>query len=318
MNATMKTLIATSLTVLMAGTAGVATAQVGPAREAATPGTEQHREKLHNANEHINKSLEVLRQMQATPNMAELLSRSKGVFIVPDYGRAALGVGVRGGAGVLLTRIGNTWSNPAFYNMGGVSVGLQAGAEAGAVAFVLNDQKAMNSFMQNNKFSLNAGAGLTLVDYSRKGMGTAGWGNITVWSDTEGLFAGVDLSITDVDYDEEETAAYYRREVAARDVLTGNVVNPNAAVLSKALATMTGGTAAASMGASGTRGTTSDMNTTRPATTTTPEMRTNQQNMDQRNMNQQNMNQPTMNQQNMNQQNTTQPSMTTTDKETTR
>ena len=271
MNATMKKIIAASLSVLMAGTAGAALAQVGPAREAATPGTEEHREKLHNANEHINKSLEVLRQMQATPEMATLLSRSKGVFIVPDYGRAALGVGVRGGAGVLLTRIGNTWSNPAFYNMGGVSVGLQAGAEAGAVAFVLNDQKAMNSFMENNKFSLNAGAGLTLVDWSRKGMGTAGWGNITVWSDTEGLFAGVDLSVTDVDYDEKETAAYYRREVAARDVLTGKVKNPNAAMLSKSLASMTGDKAAASMGASGTRGTTSDMTTAKPGMTHTPD-----------------------------------------------
>jgi lipid-binding SYLF domain-containing protein len=313
MNATMKTLIATSLTVLMAGTAGVATAQVGPAREAATPGTEEYREKSRDAVEHINEALEVLRQMQATPEMAQLLARSKGVFIVPDYGRAALGVGVRGGAGVLLTRIGNTWSNPAFYNMGGISAGLQAGAEAGSVAFVLNDQKALNSFMQNNKFSLNAGAGLTLVDWSRKGMGTAGWGNITVWSDTEGLFAGVDLSITDIDYDEEETSAYYRREVAARDVLTGKVKNPNAAVLSKALASITGGKAAASMGASGTRGTTSDTTTTRPGATTTPEMRTNQQNMNQQNMNQQNMNRQNMNQQNMNQPNTT-----TTDKETQR
>jgi len=267
MNATMKQLIATSFAALMAGAAGTAAAQVGPAREAATPGTERHQEEIRNANEHINKALEVVRQMQATPEMATLLQRSKGVFIVPDYGRAALGVGARGGAGVLLTRMGNTWGNPAFYNMGGISAGLQAGAEAGAVAFVLNDQKAMNSFMQNNKFSLNADAGLTLVDWSKKGMGTAGWGDITVWSDTEGLFGGVAVSVTDVDYDEDETSAYYRRQVAARDVLSGKVKNPNAAVLSKALADITGGNTAASMGASGTRGTTSG--TTQDKQTTT-------------------------------------------------
>lgn len=243
---------------LLAGSSSLALAQVGPAVEAATVGTEEYREKLREAMEHINESIEVVRQMQATPEMAALLARSKGVFIVPDYGRAALGIGVRGGAGVLLTRVGNTWSNPVFYNMGGISAGIQAGAEAGSVAFVLNDVKALNAFTQNNKFSLNAGAGLTLVDWSRKGMGSVGWGDITVWSDTEGLFGGADISITDVDYDEEETAAYYRRQVAARDVLMGTVTDPNAAVLRQALARLTGDTRATTMGASGTRGVTGE------------------------------------------------------------
>ena len=257
MKPTMKQLVATSLAVLFAGTAGVASAQVGAAKEAGTPGTTRQQKEMKKGIEHVNKAVQVVQQMQATPEMRALLQRSKGVFVVPDYGTAALGIGARGGAGVLLVRHGDTWSNPAFYNFGGVSIGAQAGAEAGAVAFVLNDQKAMNSFMQNNKFSLNADAGLTLVDWSRKGMGTAGWGNITVWSDTEGLFGGVAVSVTDVDYDEDETSAYYQRQVAARDVLTGKVKNPNAAVLSKSLADITGGNTAASMGASGTRGTTS-------------------------------------------------------------
>lgn len=261
MNATMKHLIATSFAALMAGAAGTVAAQVGPAREAATPGTERHQEEVRNANEHINKAIQVVRQMEQTQDMRAQLQRAKGVFIVPDYGRAALGVGARGGAGVLLVRTGNSWGNPAFYNMGGISAGLQAGAEAGSIAFVLNDQKAMNAFMQNNKFSLNADAGLTLVNWSRKGMGSAGWGNITVWSDTEGLFGGAALSITDVDYDEDETSAYYRRQVAARDVLSGKVKNPQADMLRQALANASSGSGAAAMGGSGTRGTTSGQDT---------------------------------------------------------
>src|SRR4051812_38944184 len=42
------------------------------------------------------------------------------------------------------------------YDIGGVSIGLEAGGEGGAMALVLNNQKAMTSFMQDNKFSLNA------------------------------------------------------------------------------------------------------------------------------------------------------------------
>lgn len=259
MKTTMKQLVATSFAALLAGTAGaaLALAQVGSAKEAATPGTARHQKEMKTALTHVNKAVQVVHQMQATPEMRALLQRSKGVFVVPDYGNAALGIGARGGAGVLLVRQGDTWSHPSFYNYGGVSIGPQAGAEAGAIAFVLNDQKALTTFMQNNKFSLNADAGLTLVDWSKKGAGAAGWGNITAWADTEGLFGGAALSVADVDYDEDETSAYYGREVAARDVVSGKITNPQAASLRQALADASSGKGAAAMGSSGTRGTTS-------------------------------------------------------------
>lgn len=252
MNPTTKRRIAAMLAALLAGTTGLVSAQVGPAKEAGTPGTERQQKEMRKATEHINKAVEVVRQMQATPEVRAQLQRAKGVFVVPDYGQAALGVGARGGAGVLLVRTGDSWGNPAFYNFGGISAGLQAGVEAGAIAFVLNDQKAMNSFMRNNKFALNADAGLTLVNWSKQGMGSAGWGNVTVWSDTEGLFGGVAVAVADVDYDEDETSAYYGRQVAARDVLSGKVRNPHADTLRQAVATISGSSPAATMGSSGT------------------------------------------------------------------
>lgn len=252
-----KRIVAASLAALLAGAAGAAMAQVGSAKEAATQGTERNRKEMTKAAEHVDKAVQVVHRMEATPEMRALLQRAKGVFVLPRYGEAALGVGARGGAGVLLVRNGNTWSNPAFYHMGGITAGLQAGAQAGAVAFVLNDQKALNSFMRNNKFSLGAEADLTLVDWSRKGAGSAGWGNITAWSDTEGLFGGAAINLTDIDYDEEQTAAYYNRQVAARDVLSGKVSNPHADTLRQALANVSGGGAASSMGSSGTAGATS-------------------------------------------------------------
>lgn len=243
-----------------ANTAGTGMAKTAPA----TQGMANHGEQSADAATHIAKASQVLQQMQRDQALAGVLNRAKGVFVVPDYGRAALGVGARGGAGVLLVRRGGAWTNPAFYNMGGISVGLQAGVEAGAIAFVLNDQKALNSFMQNNKFSLNGDAGLTLVNWSAKGQGSAGRGDITVWSDTEGLFGSAAISVTDINFDEKETAAYYKRQVAARDVVSGAVRNPNATALQQALAGIGSTTATDSMGRSGT-GTTSSGNMDMPA-----------------------------------------------------
>lgn len=256
MKANMKQLVAASLAVLLAGSAAPVAAQTGSAEQAGTRASARDRDEASTATDHLNRAVQVVHRMQANPDMRALLQRAKGVFVVPRYGEAALGVGARGGAGVLLVKSGNTWSHPAFYNMGGISIGLQAGAQAGAIALVLNDQKALDSFMRNNKFSLGADADLTVVDWSKKGAGSAGRGNITAWSDTEGLFGGVALNVSDVDYDEKETAAYYGRKVAAREVLGGKVTDPQADALRHALAATGGGKGAGSMGSSGSGGST--------------------------------------------------------------
>lgn len=208
------------------------------------------------AEQQVNRAVQVLRRMRADPALATMLVRSSGVFIVPDYARAAFVVGGRGGAGVLLVRHGDTWTDPAFYHLGGISAGVQAGAEGGAVAFMLNNQKALDSFMQDNKFSLGADAGLTIVDWQTQGQREAGRGDIAVWSDTRGLFGGLAIGVTDVRFDAERTAAYYGRPVAARDVIIGSAGDPQARSLQRALAGMGAVGASTSVGSSGTAGTT--------------------------------------------------------------
>ncbi|KFI05845.1 lipid-binding SYLF domain-containing protein [Massilia sp. BSC265] len=230
------------------------------------PGIAEEGSHASDATTHLNRAIAVLHQMERNREVAARLHRSKGVFIVPDSVRVAVGVGARGGAGVLLVRRADGWGTPAFYNMAGVTLGAQLGAEGGGMAFILNDQKALNGFMQDNKFSLNTEAGLTVVDWSKRGEGSLGWGDITAWSDTEGLFGGANIAITDVRFDAAETAAYYRKPVTPRDVVAGRVSNPRAVELRTALADT--GTAAGAAGHGGssdskTRSGDSDMRPTR-------------------------------------------------------
>jgi lipid-binding SYLF domain-containing protein len=237
------------------------------------PGIAQESSEASDATTHLSRAIAVLHQMERNRDVAARLAQSKGVFVVPDSVRVAVGVGARGGAGVLLVRRADGWSTPAFYNMAGLTLGPQLGAEGGGMAFILNDQKALNGFMQDNKFSLNADAGLTVVDWSKKGEGSLGWGDITAWADTEGLFGGATIAITDIRFDAAETAAYYRKPVTARDVVAGRVNNPRAVELRTALADL--GTAAGAAGQGGssdskTRSGDSDMRPTRRAETPAP------------------------------------------------
>lgn len=185
--------------------------------------------------DHVNKALAMVRQMEKDPNAAALLRQSTGVLLIPDYGRAALGVGAQGGAGVLLVHRNGKWTGPAFYNFGGVSIGLQAGVSAGRVAMILTDDKALANFSKDNKFSLNADAGLTIVNYSERAHGEGKKGDVIVWSDTKGAFANASVSVTDVNFDEKETAAYYGNRTSASTIVGGSATSRKAAELLNAM-----------------------------------------------------------------------------------
>jgi lipid-binding SYLF domain-containing protein len=214
---------------------GQAAAQAAPAA-VATPAAPSRQEVA--AIKHVSDAVTVAQRMLDEPRMKELLRQAKGIFIVPTYGRAALGIGASGGAGVLLVkRADGTWSDPAFYNIGGISAGAQVGAEGGAISMVLNNEKAVNKFMQKNAFSLNAAAGLTLVNWSKIAQGSLGDGDVVVWAGTKGLYGNlVAVGIGDVRYNQNLTNAYYHQTVSAADAVAGKYSNPQADTLKQTLA----------------------------------------------------------------------------------
>ena len=126
-------------TLAVASASGLAAAQDSPPATTpaavATPAGASRQEAA--ATRHVNDAVTVAQRMLQETRMKELLQQAKGIFIVPTYGRAALGIGASGGAGVLLVkRADGSWSDPAFYNIGGISAGAQVGAEGGAISMV--------------------------------------------------------------------------------------------------------------------------------------------------------------------------------------
>lgn len=197
---------------------------------------------------HVNDAVAVVRKMEAESGMTSLLQQAKGIFIMPTYTRVAVGVGAGGGSGVLLVkRDDGTWSDPAFYHVGGMSVGLQVGAETGPVALVLSSSKASSEFLQKNNFSLSADAGLTMVNWAVSG--SAATGDVVVWASNKGLFGNVaTLSVNDIRFSQTQTNAYYHQTAAVADVVSGKVRNPHADALKQALAASSTGTMGGSPG----------------------------------------------------------------------
>ena len=157
------------------------------------------------------------------------LKDAKGVFIMPTLVKGAVVVGAEGAQGVLLKHLSDgSWSNPAFLTIGSVSFGAQAGGKAGPAAMLLMTDKALNDFTQANNFSINANAGLTVAGYSAQGQAPVGKGDIILWSDQSGAFAGASVSGADLTQNSAQDRAYYDQQVDAKQILDGHVTNAHA------------------------------------------------------------------------------------------
>ena len=219
--------------------AGISAAQTaGAQRPPATGATAPAAKHEAAADRHVTDAVKVVQRMLEETRMKDLLQQAKGIFIVPTFGRAAVGVGASGGVGLLLTRRADgNWSDPAFYNIGGLSVGAQVGAEGGALAMVLNNDKAVNKFMQKNAFAVNAAAGLTLVNWSKIAQGNLGDGDVVVWASTKGLYGNlVAVGVSDIRFNQNLTNAYYHQSVSVAEALAGKYPNTQADLLKLTLA----------------------------------------------------------------------------------
>lgn len=220
---------------VMSGGGNGSTANNTSGNNPAGTGTTRSGDDLADATDQVNEAAKVVQQMKSDPQVNKLMQQAKAIFIVPDYGRAGLVIGGQGGEGVLVARNRGKWSGPVFYHLGGVSIGAQAGAAAGSIAMLLMNDKAVNSFRQNNNFSLNVDAGLSIINYSARAQGSAGNGDVIVWSGTEGAYAGATVGVTDIHPDDADNRAFYRKSVSAQDIISGKVSSPQARRLEQVL-----------------------------------------------------------------------------------
>lgn len=220
-------LAALALALAGCGEAERPTPAAAPERGEDETWTDEALEQAEEARELVRDAAVVAQEMRTEEDLRLLIDGARGVFVLPDYGKGAIGVGARGGEGVLVVRTGDGWSGPAFYDLGAVSLGAQVGGSAGAIVMLLMSESAVAPFKEETTFSLNADAGFSLLDYSARAQESVGkGGDVVLWSDMEGAFAGVSLGVTAINWDGEENDAYYGEPVQALDVLNGLVRPP--------------------------------------------------------------------------------------------
>ena len=193
------------------------------------------RNKQSNEHKVVMDAVHAVKRAKSDQHFADLMKQAKGVFVMPNLVKGAAIVGGQGGQGVLLARHGTRWSDPAFLSTGSISIGAQGGGEAGPVVMLLMSDKALNDFVDANNFSLNANAGLTIVNYSARGQAGVGKGDIVVWSGEKGALAGASISGSDITQNQTADRNFYGRPVTTKDIIDGHVSSTAAAPLRDAL-----------------------------------------------------------------------------------
>jgi len=173
----------------------------------------------------------LVERMRADAALAQYLQHARAILLVPRFAKGALLLGAAKGGGVLIARRQGRWSDPAFYALHGISIGLQAGGAHGALAMLLMSDKALEAFRSNDHtWTLHAGGGLTIASFNGQPLQQVE-PDVIVWSDVRGLFAGLAFNALGVTPNDAQNQAYYQSPVAPLQILIGAASNPQAAVL---------------------------------------------------------------------------------------
>ena len=198
-------------------------------RKATRPSANASPAQQKDASKKADSASRVFEQVMGAPDRSiprELLDRAEAVAVFPGMLKAGFVVGGRGGSGVISRRVTGGWSAPAFFKMGGASLGLQIGAAKTDLILLFMNEAALKGLLED-KLEVGGEASAAAGPVGRTASAST---NLTLdagilsYSRSKGLFAGLELKGAVINPDNNLNEALYG--LKAKEVLTGaNKVN---------------------------------------------------------------------------------------------
>jgi SH3 domain-containing YSC84-like protein 1 len=178
----------------------------------------------------LDAAAQVLQNMTSAQQIpSSLLKQAKCIAVIPKLTKAGLIVGGEHGNGVVSCRTIAGWSAPAFINLTGGSVGLQAGGEHQDIILLMNNQGEQE--LRNGHWDLGAeaaAAGPTGASAARTE--NTGWkAPVLSYTHSSGAYAGANLEGSRLQADEDTIHNLYGQNVSFQSVLEGQVQSPDPA-----------------------------------------------------------------------------------------
>lgn len=176
--------------------------------------------------EEVTESTEVFAEMVKTPETqipSALLKKSQAIAIITNVKQGGFILGGRRGDGVMLARQADGgWSDPAFINLTGGSIGLQAGFKSADLILVFPSQAALDKVLSGD-FELGGSVSGTAGPVGRAATESLeGFGDdIYAYSRSEGLFGSVSLEGSELSFDDDDNAEFYGQPLTVKQIFTG-------------------------------------------------------------------------------------------------
>lgn len=173
----------------------------------------------------------VLQELMATPDKGipdDVAAKATCVAVIPGYKKGAFVVGGQYGQGVVTCRTGHGWSAPAFIQLTGASFGLQAGGQSTDLVLIATNHDGFQHLLKD-KVKLGGDVAVAAGPVGRNAQAsTTELANAALlsYSRSKGVFAGIDLSGDVVNQNQEDTRAYYGKDISYKSILTGSVPIP--------------------------------------------------------------------------------------------
>ena len=188
-------------------------------------GTAEERQRLQRAEAVLTASLEA--PDKGIPKDA--LEKAECVGVFPDVKKGAFIVGGQGGSGVFTCRDANgVMGAPAFFKIGGGSVGWQFGGQETDLVLLVMNEGGMNHLLKD-KFTIGAEATATGGPVGRTAKAATDAqlnAQILSWSRSQGAFLGAALDGSVVRPDADANRAVYGKDVTAKSILVDHAVKP--------------------------------------------------------------------------------------------
>lgn len=153
----------------------------------------------------------------------QVLPHAKAVLVIPRMLRAGFLLGGSSGSGIMLQRTPTGWSAPAFYNLSGASLGIQAGVDSSEIIIAFMTEEAVQTILSSHSFNLGATAGLSLGVLG-KGKGAELTDDVVSYSQSQGLYGGVSFKGGALSVKDKWNETFYGRALSVREILVSNKV----------------------------------------------------------------------------------------------
>src|SRR5919202_684805 len=193
-------------------------------RTATRPAPTASAKQLKEASKKSADAARVFEQIMGTPERSipkGLLDRAEAVAVFPGMIKAGFVVGGRGGSGIISRRVTGGWSAPAYFKLGGASVGLQIGAAKTDLGLLFMNDAALKGLLED-KLEVGGEASAAAGPVGRTAAAST---NLTLdagilsYSRSKGLFAGLELKGAVINPDNNLNEALYG--LKAKEILTG-------------------------------------------------------------------------------------------------